>query len=191
MCSSTKSEQGPIDTLGKVGRNAMGSSRVVDSDWHASRRDLAFSAGSPGCRISEETSRRQHERTPRHNDGRHPCSARAAARETPTESGSARPVGPTCRAKELARPHPRQPPRLRYPARPPLPDPRLRRIGTSGAGRHSRDRCGRHGRPRRRGGAAHKLVRPRPAPPHAGNLHLHQQPRGQLASIACDGPLRH
>ncbi len=30
MCSSTKSEQEPIDTLGKVGRNAMGGSRVVD-----------------------------------------------------------------------------------------------------------------------------------------------------------------
>ena len=58
--------------------------------------------------------------------------------------------------------------------------------------RHRRDRCGCRNRPRRRGGAAHELVRPRPATPHAGNLHLHRQPRGQLASIAYDddGSLR-
>ena len=93
-----------------------------------------LSAGSPKCRISEETS---HGRGARHDDGRHPRSTRAAARETPTESDSARPAGPTCQAEELVRPHPRRSPRLRYPARPPLPDPRLRRIGTSGAGASS------------------------------------------------------
>ena len=87
-----------------------------------------LSAGGPKCRISEETS---HGRGARHDDGRRPCFARAAARETPTGVGSARPVGPTCRAKELARPHSGQPPRLRRPAHPPLPDPQLRRVGAA------------------------------------------------------------
>ena len=96
-----------------------------------------LSAGGPKCRISEETSRGRHGRGVHHDDGRHPRSTRAAARETPTESDSARPAGPTCQAEELVRPHPRRSPRLRYPARPPLPDPRLRRIGTSGAGASS------------------------------------------------------
>ena len=96
-----------------------------------------LSAGGPKCRISEETSRGRHGRGAHHDDGRHPRSTRAAARETPTESDSARPAGPTCQAEELVRPHPRRSPRLRYPARPPLPDPRLRRIGTSGAGASS------------------------------------------------------
>ena len=96
-----------------------------------------LSAGGPKCRISEETSRGRHGRGAHHDDGRHPRSTRAAARETPKESGSARPAEPTCRAEELVRPHPRQPSKLRYPTRPPLPDPRLRRIGTSGAGASS------------------------------------------------------
>ena len=93
-----------------------------------------LSAGGPKCRISEETSRGRHGRGAHHDDGRHPRSTRAAARETPKESGSARPAEPTCRAEELVRPHPRQPSKLRYPTRPPLPDLRLRRIDTSGAG---------------------------------------------------------
>lgn len=96
-----------------------------------------LSADGPKCRISEETSRGRHGRGAHHDDGRYPRSTRATARETPTESDSARPAGPTCQAEELVHPHPRRSPRLRYPARPPLPNPRLRRIGTSGAGASS------------------------------------------------------
>ena len=90
-----------------------------------------LSAGGPKCRISEETSRGRGGRGAHHDDGRHPCSVRAAARETPTGAGSARPAEPTCQAEELVCPHPRRSPRLRYPARPPLPDPQLRRVGAA------------------------------------------------------------
>ena len=96
-----------------------------------------LSAGGPKCRISEETSRGRHGRGAHQDDGRHPRSTRAAARETPTGAGSAGPAEPTCRAEEPVRPHPRRPPRLRRPAHPPLPDPQLRRVGTSGAGASS------------------------------------------------------